>query len=82
MPIVSNREALKTLADFSINEEFCQKFGGKVFGYSGEPTLAYQQLCGAFSLLIDHMTGDLQIIKAQIPPANRTDGGKAGEAEA
>ena len=67
MAIIANREALKTLADFSITEEFCQKFGGKVFGYSGEATPAYQQLCGVFSLLIDHMAGDLQSIKAQIP---------------
>ena len=67
MAIVSNREALKSLAGFSINEEFCQKFGGKVFGYSGDPTPAYQQLCGNFSLLLDHMASDLQTIKAQIP---------------
>ena len=56
MAIVSSREALKTLADFSISEEFCQKFGGKVFGYAGEATLAHQQLCAIFSLLVDHMT--------------------------
>ncbi len=68
MDIVSNRGVLKSLADFSINEEFCQKFGGKVFGYSGEPTPTYQQLCENFSLLIDHMASDLQSIKAQIPP--------------
>lgn len=67
MAIVSNREALKTLAVFSINEEFCQKFGGKIFGYSGEPTPAYQQLCGNFSLLIDHMASSLHAIKDQIP---------------
>ena len=67
MVIVANREALRTLAVFSINEEFCQNFGGKIFGYSGEATPAYQQLCGNFSLLIDHMASDLKTIKAQIP---------------
>ena len=67
MDIVSNRGALKSLADFSINEELCQKFGGKVFGYSGEPTPTYQQLCENFSLLIDRMAGELQTIQAQIP---------------
>lgn len=67
MSIIPNREAFIILAGLSINEEFCQKFGRKVFGYSGESTLAYQQLCGNFSLLIDHMAGDLQSIKAQIP---------------
>ena len=81
MAIVSNREALKSLADFSISEEFCQKFGGKVFDYSGEPTPAYQQLCGNFSLLIDRMAGELQIIKTQIPlSCNSETGNLWGEA--
>ena len=81
MDIVSNRGALKSLADFSINEEFCQKFGGKVFGYSSQATPAYQQLCGNFSLLIDRMAGELQTIKTQIPlSCNSETGNLWGEA--
>jgi hypothetical protein len=42
LSISPNREALKNLAAFSIDEEFYQKFGGKVFGYAGVPASAYR----------------------------------------
>lgn len=66
MAVTPHYEALKALASLSVGEEFCQKIGGKVFGYSGETTPVYQQLCVNFALLIEDMVGDLQTIKAHI----------------
>ena len=71
MAVTPNYEALRALASLSVDEEFCQKIGGKVFGYSGDPTLVYQSLCQQFSLLIDDMVGDLHTIKAHIPFATQ-----------
>jgi hypothetical protein len=77
MAVAPNYEALKALASFSVNEEFCQKIAGKVFGYSGDQTLVYRGLCQQFSLLIDDMVEDLLTTKAHIPFARqRTASGK------
>jgi hypothetical protein len=65
--ISPNREALKNLAAFSIDEEFCQKFGGKVFGYAGLPTPAYRQLCFDYAFLLDRMARNLMVLKSRIP---------------
>jgi hypothetical protein len=65
--ISPNREALKNLAAFSIDEEFCQKFGGKVFGYACVPTAAYRQLCLDYAFLLDRMAHSLLILKSRIP---------------
>jgi hypothetical protein len=67
MSLSPNHEALRTLAAFSVDEEFCQKFGGKLFGYTGVPTPAYRQLCLDFSLLLDRMSYALVILKSHIP---------------
>jgi hypothetical protein len=65
--ISPNHEALKNLAVFSVDEEFCQKFGGKVFGYTGASTPAYRQLCLDFSFLLERMARSLMVLKSRIP---------------
>jgi hypothetical protein len=65
--ILPYREALKNLAAFSVNEEFCQKSGGRVFGYAGLPTAAYWQLCFDYAFLLDRMTRSLIGLKSRIP---------------
>ena len=67
MTITPNRQGLRNLANFSIDEQFCQQYGGKVFNYAGEITPVYQRLCEAFSTLIDHMISEMHAIKNQIP---------------
>jgi hypothetical protein len=76
--IFPNREALRNLAAFSIDEEFCQKFGGKVFGYTGLPTPAYRQLCLDFFFLLDRMARSLLILKGRIPALEDHGGGDIG----
>jgi hypothetical protein len=65
--ISPNREALKNLAAFSIDEELYQKFGGKVFSYAGLPNPVYRQLCLDFSCLLDRMARSLMVLKTVIP---------------
>tara|TARA_R110000744_G_scaffold75657_1_gene150327 strand:+ start:10700 stop:10819 length:120 start_codon:yes stop_codon:yes gene_type:complete len=38
MKIKPNREALKIVADVSIDDRFIQQYGNQVFAYSGEMT--------------------------------------------
>jgi hypothetical protein len=65
--ISPNLQALKNLAAFSIDEEFCQKFGGKVFGHTGAPNPAYRQLCLDYAFLLDRMARNLMALKNRIP---------------
>jgi len=68
MTITSNREGLKSLANFNIDAQFCQQYGSQVFNYQGDSTeKQYQQTCLNLDYIIDDLISSLQIIKTQIP---------------
>jgi hypothetical protein len=67
MAIISNRNALKSLASLCIDAQFCQQYGAQAFHYAGEATPAYQHLCAILLQLIEQMTADLAVIKGHIP---------------
>ena len=67
MAITPNRDALKYLASFAIDAQFCQQYAAQAFHYSGDATISYQHLCENLSPLIEQMMADLALIKEHIP---------------
>ena len=47
-----NRQCLKVLQALPVDAQFCQQYGMQVFGYQGEETPQYQQVCTAFTSVI------------------------------
>lgn len=69
--ITPNRQALKALATFNIDAQFCQQYGTQAFNYNGEVTPQYQQLCADLSSILSDLINDVQAIQAQIPTTQR-----------
>ena len=72
MEIISpNRQALKDLANFNIDSQFCQQYGTHVFNHSGGNTATYQQVRAHFEGVVDDLADHLQKLKQQIPVVGR-----------
>ena len=67
MTITPNRQGLKDLADFNIDAQFANQYGTQVFNYQGEITPQYQQLCAAFSEVLDDLVNEITAIQVQLP---------------
>ena len=61
------RQGLKDLADFTIDAQFVQRYGGAVFNTQGEPTPDYEHACTQLSAVITDALADLQAIQKNIP---------------
>ena len=62
-----NRHCLKALQAFPVDAQFCQQYGTQVFGYQGEATPQYKQVCTEFTSIIDDIIASMQNVKSQIP---------------
>ena len=67
MSLLPHRQGLKNLADFTIDAQFVQRYGGAVFNTQGEPTPEYEQVCSQLSAVIADALADLKSIQSQIP---------------
>lgn len=65
--LTPNRQALKDLADFNIDAQFCQQYGTQVLNYSGEVTHSWQQARLQLESVIDDLLGTLEQLKEAIP---------------
>ena len=61
------RQGLKDLADFTIDAQFVQRYGGAVFNTQGDVTADYQYACDQLSAVISDALSDLQALQKQIP---------------
>jgi len=61
------RQGLKDLADFTIDAQFVQLYGGAVFNTQGEATPDYEHACAQLSAVITDALADLQAIQKNIP---------------
>ena len=61
------RQGLKDLADFTIDAQFVQRYGGAVFNTQGELTPDYEHACTELSTVITDALADLQAIQKNIP---------------
>ena len=67
MTLSPQRTGLKDLADFTIDAQFVQRFGGAVFNIQGEPTPDYEHACAELSAVITDALADLKALQSQIP---------------
>ena len=67
MTLLPHRQGLKDLADFTIDAQFVQRYGGAVFNTQGEPTPDYEHACTELSIVITDALADLKSIQSQIP---------------
>ena len=67
MSLLPHRQGLKNLADFTIDAQFVQRYGGAVFNTQGEPTPEYEHACTQLSTVIADALEDLKSIQIQIP---------------
>jgi hypothetical protein len=67
MTLSPHRQGLKDLADFTIDAQFVQRYGGAVFNTQGEPNPEYENVCTQLSAVIADALADLKSIQSQIP---------------
>ena len=65
--LTPNRTGLKSVADFNVDAQFVQRYGTQVFGYEGEDTQEYEDLCTQLANVVSDALSDLQVIQGQIP---------------
>jgi len=65
--LTPNRTGLKSVADFNVDASFVQLYGTQVFGYQGENTQEYEDLCNQLANVVSDALSDLQTIQSQIP---------------
>lgn len=65
--MIPHRHCLKVLQAFPVDAQFCQQYGSQVFGYQGEATPEYQQVCTSLTSVIDDIIASMEEIKSQIP---------------
>lgn len=64
--ISADRESLKHLSSFNVDAQFFQQYGTQLFGYQGEKTPQYQQLCAGFKSILDDISTQLEALKSKI----------------
>lgn len=73
--LTPNRTGLKSVADFNVDASFVQLYGTQVFGYQGENTQEYEDLCTQLANVVSDALSDLQTIQSQIPTFSSTSQG-------
>ena len=64
--IISDRQALKLVAQLTVDSQFCNQYGTQVFGYRGDDSEEYRKLCSQYQEVIADIEKTLALIKPKI----------------